>query len=419
MDWTGLRAVVIESDDWGLCAWIPDEAAYQALADTPAWRSPAGLRYGRSTLESAADVNALVETLLEVRGGDGFPPVWQANTVMAAPDYARITAPDYAAEPFPVVGFPEAPARWARPGLWQAVEAAMADGVWWPELHGLHHLPVGAWLAALREGDDDARRAHAHQSMVCARVEAGGEYDPTEPEAIRRSNLERAIECFEAVFGRRPQSLCAPDYRWDEALERDAERRGLAIVQGKAEQHGRESRLGRLFQGPARMSWDGGRFYPPARISFEPRGDARASVALGADAAHRKVRAAWKQGQPAVISSHRLNYAHLDPEWSQHGRAALADLLGRLAADQAIFLVDAEMRELAERSWSARAIGERGVLVRVYGAGTASVRFEAPEGASGVTIREGKGAVEPPKISGGVLVAELGRGEFLLEWSRA
>ena len=63
VDWARLKAVVIESDDWGLCAWSPDEDAYQALADTPAWRSPAGRRYGRSTLEAAADVKQLTKPI--------------------------------------------------------------------------------------------------------------------------------------------------------------------------------------------------------------------------------------------------------------------------------------------------------------------------------------------------------------------
>src|SRR6185295_19543349 len=103
-------------------------------------------------------------------------------------------------DPLPIVALPETPSRWVRPGMWDAVTSAIADGLWWPELHGLHHLPATAWRAALRDGDEDAHRGHAHQSAVCARVEASGEYDPAEPVAVRRGNLERAIERFEAAF---------------------------------------------------------------------------------------------------------------------------------------------------------------------------------------------------------------------------
>src|SRR5262249_31408888 len=73
LDWARLKVVVLESDDWGFCAWVPDEHGHRVLADLPAWRSPAGRVYGRSTLESALDVERLASTLLEFRGADGLP----------------------------------------------------------------------------------------------------------------------------------------------------------------------------------------------------------------------------------------------------------------------------------------------------------------------------------------------------------
>jgi hypothetical protein len=46
------------------------------------------------------------------------------------------------------------------------------------------------------------------------------------------------------------------------------------------------------------------------------------------------------------VSSHRHNYAHLDPAWSEAGRAALRDLLRGLCEDGAVFLTDAKVRDL-------------------------------------------------------------------------
>jgi len=116
LDWRRLKAVVLESDDWGLCAWSPDEQAFRVLADTPAFRSPAGRRYGASTLESAADVDLLSRTMLEFRGADGFPPVLQANTVVSAPDYSALKPPLFEVESMPLVDHPATPSRWRRPG---------------------------------------------------------------------------------------------------------------------------------------------------------------------------------------------------------------------------------------------------------------------------------------------------------------
>ena len=131
LDWRQLKAVVLESDDWGLCAWVPDEAAYQALAQTPAFRMPAAGAYTRSTLERADDVARLAAVLTEFRGADGHAPVWQANTVMATPDYARLRPP-FACDTVPLVAYPEFPSRWQRPGLWAEVQRARDAGVWWP-----------------------------------------------------------------------------------------------------------------------------------------------------------------------------------------------------------------------------------------------------------------------------------------------
>jgi hypothetical protein len=88
----------------------------------------------------------------------------------------------------------------------------------------------------------------------------------------------------------------------------------------------------------------------PARIAFEPRGAHDPAARLGAAAAHRAARAAWRRGHPAVGSTHRVNYAHLDPAWSEAGRRALRDLLGRLCADGATFMTDAEVRARHEGS---------------------------------------------------------------------
>jgi hypothetical protein len=267
------------------------------------------------------------------------------------------------------VELPEVPPRWARPGLWDEVRKACEAGVWWIELHGLHHLPESAWLASLRRGDEDARRALHHHSPVCAAVEASGEYDPREPIEIRRRHLERAIARFHALAGRAPRSFCPPDYRWDESLEADAERRGVTTFQGKAEQAGAiVPWLRRAFLGRRWPHARGARFYMPPRIAFEPCGGGEARAREAVAKVLGGVRAAWRRARPAVVSSHRLNYAHLDPVWSEAGREALGHLLAALGKEGAVFLTDAEVRSLAERGRSAREIGPR-VLARRYTAG--------------------------------------------------
>jgi hypothetical protein len=421
LDWRRLKAVVLESDDWGLCAWVPDDRAHRALANLPAFRSDAGLRYGRSTLESAADVRELTAALLEYRGGDGFPPVWQANTIVANPDYERLIPPLFELQELPLFTHPELPARWARPGLWEAFRTAENEGVWWAELHGLHHLPEQAWLNALRRGNDDTRHAHEQQSPISMAVEASGEYDPSEPRELRAENLRKAVHAFRALFGRLPTSFCPPDYRFDDWLEHEAEALGVSTLQGKPEQAGHAlPPLRRRWLGVQFPHHEGGRFHLPPRIAFEPGGDAAAPGRCGLAAAHRLARMAWQHGQPAIVSTHRMNYAHLDAAWSSASRTALRALLERLAADGAVFLTDHEVRQLVERAWSVREIGARGVLLRHYGVPRESLRFPAPDGVLGARLSgPHDDARAEINVADGEVDARVNLGEYLLEWTRA
>jgi hypothetical protein len=419
IDWGRRKVVVLESDDWGLCAWSPDESAHRALADQPAFRGPSGLRYAGSTLESAADVKRLAAVLLEFRGGDGFAPVLQANTVMASPDYARLHAPDFSCNALPTLTHPQAPSRWARPGLWDAIAVAREAGVWWPELHGLHHLPETAWLSALRGGAADARRAFEQQSPVCEAVASSGEFDSSEPREVRRRNLEEAVRRFTALFGRAPDSFCPPDYRWDSEVEDDAARLGVHVLQGRAERPAPPlTRLTHLFARYRFPDFDGEKFYMPPRISFEPGAEEKVGK-LGLAVVHRRVHNAWRRGHPALVSTHRANYVQLDASRSIAGLHWLRELLARLCREGAVFMTDAEVHSLLVRGWSMRAVGADRALVRSDGKPSEPVRFAAPAGVTKVGIREGSDAGAKVTLDRGMVEVRFGGGELLLEWQLA
>jgi hypothetical protein len=124
-----------------------------------------------------------------------------------------------------------------------------------------------------------------------------------------------------------------------------------------------------------------------------------------------------------VVSTHRVNYAHLDPAWREKGLAALRDLIGRLIGDSATFLTDAEARGLVERAWSVRPIGRRGALVRFLGVPQEPVTWPLPEGLAGVVgaeVIEGRGAERATvRIEDGQLIGSFDPGEYLVTWRRS
>src|SRR5262249_31387305 len=140
----------------------------------------------------------------------------------------------------------------------------------------------------------------------------------------------------------------------------------------------------------------------------------------GVAAGHRGARDAWSQGRPAVVSTHRMNYAHLDAEHSRNSRQALHELLHRLCAENAVFLVDHEVRQLAERHWSVRDLGGRGVLLRHYAVPRGTLRFAGPWGVTGVRLR---GPHDDPRaelaVQDGHVEVRVNLGEYVLEWTRA
>ena len=299
----------------------------------------------------------------------------------------------------------------------EEVRNAMATGVWWPELHGLHHLPETAWLAALRRGTDDARRAFEQQSPVCVAVQASSEYDPAEPPPVRERNLSLAVHGFRLLFGRNPASLCPPDYRWDEFLEAQAEALGITTLQGKTEQHGSAwPRLRRRWHERRWPRFRHRQLFMPPRIAFEPSAD---HPRTGVDAAHAACRAAWNRGQPAVISTHRVNYAHLNADASSAGRAALRDLLGKLVTDQAVFFTDAEVTGLVSQGWSVRPAGERAAVLRFHAIPGEPLRFAVPAGVTGAKLVAGGGDGARITVADGQAEVRVNVGEYRIEWTRS
>jgi hypothetical protein len=80
-----------------MCDWSPNLSVYKKLNDevfvyegTNRQGIPISKEWGKSTLESPADMERLFQILEKHKGGDGRPAIFQANYIMAAPDYVAI-----------------------------------------------------------------------------------------------------------------------------------------------------------------------------------------------------------------------------------------------------------------------------------------------------------------------------------------
>jgi len=156
VDWRALRAIALESDDWGLAGFVPHADSWAGLnrESLNPGRFPAV--YWLSTLEDAAVVNGLVEILSRHRGRDGVAAVLQPNYVMSS------MAWDGDVDQWVHYDLPQWPPQYPRPGLWDAVNAGRNLGVWRPEFHATMHY------------DPEQRRARGVASALAREVTSRG-----------------------------------------------------------------------------------------------------------------------------------------------------------------------------------------------------------------------------------------------------
>jgi hypothetical protein len=173
---------------------------------------------------------------------------------------------------------------------------------------------------------------------------------------------------FAALFGRPPRSVIAPDYHWDDRCEDLWRARGLTTIQAKrgqrrAEYAGAWGRVRKVGERTLARQLRRDRVYLERNVLFEPvQNEQPALVTAQAAAA---VVAAWGRGEPAIVESHRVNFAHVDPAVTALGRSELSRFLGALAPSSAgrpVYLVDGEVAGLQRlgTSWVDR--GNRRVV---------------------------------------------------------
>ncbi|MCX5653869.1 MAG: hypothetical protein NTY65_04375 [Planctomycetota bacterium] len=304
------RILVIESDDWGSIRASSREA-YDRLvaAGYPMGRSA----FGADALETDEDLDRLFNVLGSVRDASGRPACMTANMVMANPDFDRIRQHDfryYFHEP--------ACLTLARSAERQGVTRRWSEGaerqVFVPQLHAREHVCWWKWLTALRAGSVEARLTF--DLGMCgvprdASKEGQGFYSPVylDDAELERQGVDLAAmvkegaALFEKQFGHRSLTAIAPNYCWTCHVEHLWAEVGVRFVQGATLQdvgsvlHQRCHYLG---QRTATGGW-----YLVRNCLLEPSG---ANGEGAADCCLRQVACAFRMHQPAIVSSHRVNY---------------------------------------------------------------------------------------------------------------
>ncbi len=361
VDWRAVRAIGLESDDWGLAGFVPRADSWQGLdreALKPGRFPPV---YWGSTLEDAAVVERMTSVLAAHVGRDGVPAVFQPNYVMGSLGY------DEADGRWQSYELPHWPPEYPRPGLWRAVVQAQARGVWHPELHAaLHYDPE---LRQSRGLESELARAVTGRGITLfPGSEQARELSPGRSAEAMTAELAHSLAVFARVFGRPAGSIIAPDYTWSGWHERLWQERGLSVIQAKREQlnplwlSGMPGRIQKYLDRQWAKLTQFGRTYLERNCLLEPvQSDDAAAVV---DRCLEDTRRAWRRGQPAIVETHRVNFAHTDPRIVATGLEALDDYLSAacLLDGGPVFLCDTEIAQLTRRGVSWRRSGGQLVL---------------------------------------------------------
>jgi len=325
--------VVFESDDWGMQRG-GDLNDFSKFGKPSSWAS--------EVTETTTDLNLLFELLESFQDRIGRPPVFTANFITANPNFEAIEENGYSL-------YVETPI-----SCNQDLVSSWKDGidrrVFYPQYHGRSHYWVENWMDDLRNDVPGARE-------LCRRKQNGGlalienanwryhsEYQNWRNGEIRPPEsleawISGGLKYFEDAFGFRPQSTIAPHYVLPQSVLQRFDEFGFRFVQGGNYHITRNPLTGsQVFKNHALgTNFDQSVIFLARTVRFEPR---PAYAQWGLEYAWNQIQHCFQAGVPAVIDTHRINYAG---PWQVEARQALSELLQRLAPYKPHFMTSVEL----------------------------------------------------------------------------
>jgi hypothetical protein len=327
------KIVVIECDDYGGIRMPSLEALKQMkAAGVPIEQSRYNLL---DTLENKDDLTALFETLHSVKGADGKPAVMSPFVNVANPDFEKIKEngyKEYFYEPFPATlqkyGHND--------GIMNFWKQGIEAGIFTPEFHGREHVSVQPWLEKLQEGDPHLQFAASYGFVSVANVKGihayAQEFRPEfyfnkdKQKAFLHHSIIEGVKLFEQLFGYTPSAFMPSNSVFHPDFEDTVLQTGIPflVVAHKNPTPGNSGELTFTnFTFRQKIHKNKLNFYI-RNCAFEPTDD----TYTGIDGTLKQMAAAFRWNKPAIISSHRVNFAGgLQKENREKGLGELEKLL--------------------------------------------------------------------------------------------
>lgn len=306
---------VIESDDWGSIRMSGKTELEKLIQLGIPLQNDLYNQF--DTLETDSDMQELFEVLSQVKDFKGNHPVITANTVMANPDWNKISNSkykEYHFESFTNTLNENLNSR----NVLNLYFEGIKNGMFFPQFHGREHLNVKFWMESLNDGDEYIRsgfdqrvfgiplkHSKSNRNNVMASFDILHDHELSSIE----QSIQDGLNMFERQFHYRSKTIIAPCYIWPTVILPNLKKFGIEGIQGIKYQF--EPQLGskkykKIFHYTGEKSHYG-QHYLVRNVFFEPThfylGNPNYLENLMKD-----IRLSFLYRNPVIMGSHRINF---------------------------------------------------------------------------------------------------------------
>lgn len=310
------KIIVFESDDWGGIR-TPSKKAIEIIKSKGGIVDNCPFAHF-DTIENSKDIEYLAEVLHNFKDSQGNAPQITANFVTANPDFDAIFKSDfkrYYYEKFDQTYLEYYP----NENVLSKIKEAYHNKLFLPQFHGREHVNVSLWLKLLREKDPVIREAFDWKfwgiktkmlNRYSKNIQATFDIGQKNSKSYIPQALESGLDIFEEKFGFRAKSFIPNNYIWSTNYNKKLKELGVDYLQGIKRQFLPKDNMNSKRNSHPRIP---GKIEPSGLISivrnstFEPslyNSSRRKALEL----CLTDIQTAFKLNQPAVITTHRINY---------------------------------------------------------------------------------------------------------------
>lgn len=369
IDWNRYPAVVFESDDWGACELTTEATASEKYCQImKKYRKDSS--WSSATLETPSDLDRLFKILRKYSGIDGLPCIFTAFTCMGNPDFAAMRSNGFSE--YVDIGLDKGvPAGWERGDITGKMRKGLEEGVWAPEFHSfLHHTSPKKLMERLNSSGKDGKMARELFEIKCYYQ---GEHIPEYIDLNVKEQFDWVSRCmtrFNNIFGFKPHAAVTSDAYPETEIVWAANGitaiclKNCRINSGEVIVYPTKPwNLQNVYEKIGNYNPAINAVYNIRNVFFECTMDKSPARGHSVEEVIPVINNRLKVlNEPAIISTHRLNYISLDKELVDLRCKELEKLLASLQEKGAYFLTTGEVADLYRSGWSSRHFGKQAVL---------------------------------------------------------